>query len=87
MRGPVNKAVHQEPLAEITGAVGWTESSSLAPLKRQAPEEDTSVGGGQPAAIWWFCPVLGRGLLLQPDGAAEGGGPKEFGLWYIDFGI
>ena len=31
----------------------------LAPLKRQAPEEDTPVGGGQPAAIWWFCPVLG----------------------------
>ena len=28
MRRPVNKAVHQEPLAQITGAVGWTESSS-----------------------------------------------------------
>ena len=69
-------------------AVGdWTSYVfPLVPLKRQAPEEDTPVRGEvaslpQPRG---FALILGRGVSLQPEGAAEGGGGCPWGVLRID---
>ena len=59
-------------------AVGdWTSYVfPLVPLKRQAPEEDTPVRW-EVASLpppRGFPLILGRGVSLQPEGAADGGG-------------